>query len=78
MKSRSTRELAMFNVLRNELDRVGRPNVSIELDGPRVVTLSDHDGSWHGSVPAAFGALVTCQTGGGATSTFWDMFGPRH
>lgn len=74
--SRSTREQAMFDVLRVELDRVGRTNVSIKLEGPRTVTLVGHDGSWHGPVPSAFGALVTCGTGAGADSMFWAMFGP--
>jgi hypothetical protein len=74
--SRSTREQAMFDVLRRELDRVGRTNVSIQLEGPRTVTLVDKDGSWHGPVPSAFGALVTCSSGGGAGSAFWAMLGP--
>jgi len=66
----------MFGVLRSELDRVGRTNVSIQLEGSRTVTLADYDGSWHGPVPSAFGALVTCRTEAGAGATFWAIFGP--
>ena len=71
----SIRAAALAEVLQHELIRVGRSHVAITLgaDG-RSVTLSDDDGRWHGPLPTAYGALVTCGADEAGTGQFWQCF----
>jgi hypothetical protein len=71
----SIRAAALAGVIQHELVRIGRSHVAITLgaDG-RSVTLADDDGRWQGSLPAAYGALVACDSDEASTRQFWQCF----
>lgn len=71
----SVRAAALAGVLQHELTRIGRPRVAITLGADaRSVTLADDDGQWQGPLPAAYGALVVCDSDQARTSRFWQCF----
>lgn len=68
----SPRAIALTDLLRHELARIGRPGVAVMLGADeRTVILQDPDGRWQGPVPVAYGALAVCEDGEDGGDRFW-------
>lgn len=66
------RAIALVEILRRELARIGRPGMAVTLGSDeRTVMLEDADGRWQGPVPIAYGALAVCEDGEARNEHFW-------
>ena len=71
----SPRITAFAQALHHELARIGRADVTLAFTGDeRTVEMTAVDGSWHGPVTVAFGALVTCERDDNRGAGFWHHF----
>jgi hypothetical protein len=70
----SSRTAALANLIRQELIRVGRPEVAVTVGADeRTVLLANADGRWQGPLPIAYGRLAASEhVEGGAQ--FWRCF----
>jgi hypothetical protein len=70
----SSRTAALADLLRQQLIRVGRPEVAVILGADeRTVLLTDADGRWQGPLPLAYGRLAACEPAEGGAQ-FWGCF----
>ena len=67
----SSRTAALADLIRQELVRVGRPEVAVTV-GPdeRTVLLADAHGQWQGPLPIAYGRLAASERVEGGAQ-FW-------